>query len=318
MIIEAPVLFIIFNRPAHTQKTFEALRAAKPLKLYVAADGSRPHIAGETEKCEQTRKIIDSVDWDCEVKTLYRNTNVGVEIAVLSAINWFFEQEEMGIIFEDDCVPSPSFFIYAQILLNKYKSDERILFISGSNFVKVSDKIQASYYFSKFGSGWGWATWRRAWKEYKVNLIEEITDEEFKNTIRNVTFSDYDYNYFTWLLNYHRIGKEKNWDWRLTFYAWHNEKFIINPNINLISNIGYGEQATSSTGANKNRNKLAALPTYEINKFIFNDNIKIIPEIEKRIQNIYNPPLSFIQKVKNRIPASIKNKIKAVLKNLPI
>ena len=125
-----PVLFIIFNRPDPTFKVFEEIRKAKPLKLYIAADGPRNHKPGDKEKCEKTRQVINLIDWDCQIRTLLRENNLGCKIAPSSAITWFFENEEAGIILEDDCLPNQSFFLFCQELLYKYKDNNKIMHIS--------------------------------------------------------------------------------------------------------------------------------------------------------------------------------------------
>ena len=156
------VLFIIFNRPETTQRVFDAIRLAKPTRLYIAADGPRENKTGEKELCEQARKIAQNVDWDCEVKTLFQKENLGCGKAVSHAISWFFENEDMGIILEDDCLPHQSFFKYCEELLEKYKNNDRIGIISGNNFQKKRKIGSFSYYFSDIVNIWGWATWARS------------------------------------------------------------------------------------------------------------------------------------------------------------
>ena len=156
--LETPVLFLVFNRPDTTAQVFEAIRQAKPPRLYVASDGAREDKEGELEKVKQVREIVSQVDWNCEVKTLFRDKNLGCKIAVSSAIDWFFEQEEMGIILEDDCLPHPTFFRFCQELLERYRDDERIGMISGNNFQFGRKCTDYSYYFSMYSHIWGWAS----------------------------------------------------------------------------------------------------------------------------------------------------------------
>src|SRR5262249_20722231 len=158
-----PVLFLIFNRPNTTARVMEAIRTAGPGRLYVAADGPRDGNADEAKRCAEVRRIATQVDWPCEVQTLFRERNLGCRQAVSSAITWFFEQEQEGIILEDDCLPSPSFFPYCAELLARFRNDERIMCITGCNFQQDMKGYPYSYYFSKYHHVWGWATWRRAW-----------------------------------------------------------------------------------------------------------------------------------------------------------
>ena len=162
----APILFLIFNRPQLTARVFAAIREAQPSQLYVAADGPRSNRPGEADLCEQARRVINGVDWPCEVKTLYRQENLGCRQAVSSAITWFFDNVEAGVVLEDDCLPIESFFRFCSELLIRYRDDTRIGMISGNNhgFRIYDDSL--SYSFSKHGAIWGWASWRRAWRLY--------------------------------------------------------------------------------------------------------------------------------------------------------
>ena len=166
--LQTAVLFLVFNRPDTTAQVFEAIRQAKPPRLYVAADGPREGREGEVERVDKVREISMAVDWPCEVKTLFREKNLGCKYAVSSAITWFFEQEEQGIILEDDCLPSQSFFWFCEELLNEYMYDQRIWQICG--FSPLVNKIKESYYLSKYSPIWGWASWRRAWSAYDAEI----------------------------------------------------------------------------------------------------------------------------------------------------
>ncbi|MDD3083391.1 MAG: nucleotide-diphospho-sugar transferase, partial [Candidatus ainarchaeum sp.] len=171
MVINIPILFLIFNRLDTTKQVFEEIRKAKPKKVYVAADG--PRNIEEKKKTDAVRKyVLDNIDWKCNVKTLFRKNNLGCGKAVSQAITWFFKNEEMGIILEDDCLPSQSFFPFCEELLKKYKDNEKIMHISGFNPVSKNKYSEADYFFSYTASIWGWATWRRAWKKYDFNMID--------------------------------------------------------------------------------------------------------------------------------------------------
>lgn len=175
--MNCPVLFLIFNRPDTTRKVFAEIRRAKPARLYIAADGPRKERTTDIALCEQTRDIINEIDWPCQSYTLYRKENLGCKLAVSSAINWFFEREESGIILEDDCLPHPTFFKFCEIMLERYKDDTRVMHIGGSNFQEGMIRGDGDYYYSKWTPVWGWASWRRAWKNYDVNMVKWI---EFK------------------------------------------------------------------------------------------------------------------------------------------
>jgi hypothetical protein len=168
--METPIAFFIFNRPHLTQKVFDAIRQAQPKILLVVADGSRFDRADETELCAQTRAVIKQVDWDCQVLTNFSETNLGCKRRVSSGLNWVFETVEEAIILEDDCLPHPTFFPFCETLLDYYRHDSRIMNISGENFQFGRQRTQDSYYFSRYNHCWGWASWRRAWNNYDVEM----------------------------------------------------------------------------------------------------------------------------------------------------
>jgi hypothetical protein len=241
--MKTPVAFIIFNRPDTTARVFEAIRQAKPPLLLVIADGARTAKEGEAEKCAATRAIIDKVDWDCEVRTNYSDVNLGCKRRVSSGIDWIFEQVEEAIILEDDCLPHPSFFDYCDELLDKYRYDTRIMSISGDNFQFGRKRTSDSYYFSQYNHIWGWATWRRAWKHYDVNvqLWNTVRDGGWLNDILN------DRSVVkVWYKNFQDVhdGKVDTWDYQWVFACWVQSGLTILPNVNLITNIGFGVDAT--------------------------------------------------------------------------
>ena len=259
-IFQTPVLFVIFNRPETTRQVFAAIRNIKPPRLYIAADGPRAYVAGEAEKCAETRKIVDAVDWDCEVKTLFRDTNLNCGRGPSSAFTWFFENEPEGILLEDDCLPSESFFWYCQELLERYRDDTRIMHIGGNNFLKGWQHDQNySYYFSRNGHIWGWATWRRAWQhfDYQIKLFEKIKRKGFFNGF-----------FQTPLEKFHRMRKfnltaarRDNvdwWDYQWDFARFVNSGLSIVPHHNLVKNIGFGAGATHTRNGNSKRGGIEA------------------------------------------------------------
>lgn len=168
--LKTAVLFLIFNRPDTTTKVFEKIRLIKPQRLYIASDGPRAGYDGEIEKIKKTREIATQIDWPCKVKTLFRDKNLGCKKGVSQAISWFFENEEQGIILEDDCVPHLDFFAFCENLLDRYSKENQVSVITGSNFQNNKWRGDASYYFSKYNHCWGWATWRTSWKLNDVNI----------------------------------------------------------------------------------------------------------------------------------------------------
>lgn len=231
--LQTPVLFLVFNRPDPTRQVFEAIREAKPPRLYIAADGPRPDKPGEVLKVDEVRKIATAVDWPCEVRTLFRENNLGCKNAVSSAITWFFEHEEQGIILEDDCLPSQSFFPYCEAMLDRYKNDKKIWMINGFN-PRHPGESTSNAFFSQNPAVWGWASWKDRWELYDVNMRDWPMDKmKFINTVPNYVSSI--------LIN--SIENVKNgmidtWDYQLTYLVLKNEGLVVKPYANLITNIG--------------------------------------------------------------------------------
>ncbi|TGK14540.1 glycosyl transferase [Leptospira stimsonii] len=244
--MKAPVLLIAFNRPDFTSIVFETIRHYKPSKFYIAVDGPREKRTQEVADCERVRKVAERIDWACEVKTLYRNENLGCKLAVSSAIDWFFENEEMGIILEDDVVPDPSFFYFCEELLEYYKNDSRIGMISGDNFGFGHRRNQNSYYYSLYTHIWGWASWRRAWQGYDANMKDYT--EFFKNGWLNDLFPD-PIEFQFWKRNFDAVAYESfdTWDFQWVYHNLKNGRLNIMPAVNLIKNIGFGEGAAHTT-----------------------------------------------------------------------
>lgn len=242
-----PVVFIIFNRPDTTRQAFETIRAAKPRKLLVVADGPRENRPGEAEKCTATRAIVDEVDWDCDVQRNFSETNLGCRLRVSSGISWAFEVVDKAIILEDDCVPSMSFFPYCADVLDRYESDERVMMVSGNNFLFGHTTTADSYYFSRYPHVWGWATWRRAWAKYDLNMTEwpEIRGRKLFDQYFPKISERY---YWDSLFQYVYDGNIDTWDYQWVYSIWANSGLSVAPARNLVRNIGFHATATHTTG----------------------------------------------------------------------
>ena len=260
MSTRSPILFLVFNRPDTTRRVFEAIRTARPPRLYVAADGARVARAGEAERCEEVRRIAMAVDWPCELVTLLRPTNLGCKRAVSTAINWFFEHEAEGIILEDDCLPDPSFFPYVDDLLERYRSDERVMWISGDNFISSHWKPSTSYYFSHYPHIWGWATWRRAWEHYDVDMRQWNAGN--KDGFLQSRLPSLRRAREQWRKNFDQVssGGIDTWDYQWTYACWKAAGIGCLPDVNLISNIGFGSGATHTLSAESKHANLAVVP----------------------------------------------------------
>ena len=291
-----PILFIIFNRPDTAEKVFNEIKKIKPKKLFVSADGPRENKPGEKEKCLATRKIIDQVDWECEVYKKYSDVNLGCKLGVSSGIDWFFKNVEQGIILEDDCLPAQSFFKFCEELLEKYKNNEKIMMISGDNFQNNRRRGDDSYYFSKLSHIWGWATWRRAWEHYSVNM-EGYPKFKQDKKINAIWSKEYIRKY--WLDTFDQAYENKidTWDYQWAFSIWKMDGLCVIPNYNLISNIGFRDDATHTKSANKLANQ--KIQSMDIIKHPF----KI--EQNKKADNYYSKIFkkSLFKKILNKINA---------------
>lgn len=276
-----PILLLVFNRPELTRRTFSAIKAARPRKLYIAADGPRSGVDADQRNCMEVRAIVDQIDWPCQVRTLFREANQGCRNAVSSAIDWFFDDVEYGVILEDDCLPTGEFFSFCEALLEYYKEDRRIMQIAGVNLCEAEFREDESYTFSKYTPIWGWATWRRAWKHYDVNM-EQLAHFKRERSFKKA-FPGWEQRLSrSTLYELVRQGKIDTWDYQWNFAVVANEGISVIPVNSLVKNIGFGGGAThtkSALTAVKSRNskqrifplqhpkKIAVNREYDINYF---------------------------------------------------
>lgn len=263
--LDVPVLLIAFNRPDVTAVVFEAIRAAAPTRLYVAADGPRAG-RGEEERCAATRAIATSVDWDCTVQTLFQEANLGCRRGVQAALDWFFQHEEAGIVLEDDCLPDPTFFPFAAELLERFKDDNRVMMVSGHYYAGDAFEPTTSYTFSRHTHIWGWASWRRAWREYDAELagwpkrrasgwLEQVLGGDRAAVV-----------HWTDVFDRMHAGQIDTWDYAWTYSVWQAGGLSAQTTVNLVSNIGFGPEATHTADAGAWQSRLPTTPaTFPLN-----------------------------------------------------
>lgn len=315
--MKVPVLLLAFNRPEVTFKTFERIRAYQPTQFFIAVDGPRVDQPAEKELCAQVRSVVDRVDWPCEVKTLFRDKNLGVVQGVITGITWFFEQVESGVILEDDCVAEITFFDYCAELLARYASHTQIKHISGSQFKTENSKVPHSYYFSRIPACWGWATWRRAWAEFDFNLVKNTDEETHLRVLKSAVGNrDYHFNFWQNMFNYHREGRDNIWDYRWTYCIWYHNGIVISPAVNMISNIGFGADATTTKGKNELRNTIAALPTQALDTLVHPEKIEINERADRRTQRVYCPPLPFHRLIRHHIAKRLPSSVRSVFRSV--
>jgi hypothetical protein len=257
MSCSSPVIFLIFNRPELTAQVFEVVRQAQPEKLLVIADGPRNET--EVSLCQQTRAITERIDWDCVVLRNYADVNLGCRKRISSGLDWAFNQVNEAIILEDDCLPTPSFFYFCQNLLEYYRDDERIMHISGNNYLFNADDQRNSYMFSQYPHIWGWASWRRAWKHYDVS-ISNWPQMKDSGIMKNFFEDPYAQRYWTEIFDAIFNNKIDTWDYQWTYTCLLQNGLSILPTSNLISNLGFRKDSRLGTDSSP----WANLPTTDI------------------------------------------------------
>lgn len=273
--LTTPVAFIIFNRPNLTKKVFEEIRRAKPPRLYIIADG--PRTGQEWTKCLAARDVAENIDWNCQVFKNYSNFNLGCGKRTASGLDWVFSLENEAIIFDDDCLPHPTLFRFYQEMLNRYRTDDRIVSIGGNNYRNTRQRMDYSYHFSRFPHVWGWATWRRVWQkfyDYKMSLWPLVRESNLLKDIfcsieaRSLNGQDDlfilsgkdDVEYWRRKFDVVHSGQFNTWDYQFFLAAFLQNGLAVLPNVNLVSNIGFGEEASSTTTITE----LANVPTEPI------------------------------------------------------
>lgn len=304
---DIPILFIIFKRYDTSIKVFQKIRNIKPKKLYIAADAGRTK--EEEDKCFRTRSIVDNIDWDCDVKLLFQDKNLGCKYGPYTAINWFFQFEEEGIILEDDCLPNDSFFTYMKEMLHLYKNDNRIGMIAGHNPINI--ELPYSYIFSRFKGCWGWATWKRAWENIdieltKLNYIDEI--------IPLMVYDKKRENHWKHALKLISNNKVAAWDWPWYFSLAAQNQLCVFPHKNLVANIGFGDEGTHCLG----NPEMNTLTTYELD-FPLVPPKMVAPNLDfdYAFEKDLNMGITtFRKRIMGLIPQSIRYNIKMLLRKI--
>lgn len=241
---DIPILFVVFNRKETALRTFKSIRNAKPRKLYLACDGPRNTTEAEVV-ADIRRSIIAAIDWDCDVHTLFQKENLGCGPGVYTAIDWLFQNEEMGIVLEDDCIASPSFFPYAKEILERFKEDTRIGMVAGYTPVDVKN-YPYSYLYSRFKSCWGWATWRRAWENMNFDMTWRNTPYA-ESVMANSGYQGRDMEKWRFELKCIDRKHVSAWDWQWYFSLAAQNQLCVYPEVNLITNIGNDANATHTS-----------------------------------------------------------------------
>lgn len=270
--LDVSVIFLVFNRPAETARVFARIRAARPRRLFIVADGPRPGRAGEAEKCRQVRELVEQgIDWPCAIVRDYAEANLGSGRRVASGITAAFAQTDEAIILEDDCLPDPSFFPFCAELLARYRDDPRVGLIGGSHHQFESRPDGPSYYFCRYGNTWGWATWRRAWEKFDYEMkdwpawrdaggVERLFSEPAVRRFWRATWDE-------------SAGRRDVWDYQWVFCYLRHGLLGTLPRVALVENIGFGADATHTAGLGE------AGPPVESMRFPLQHPARIEPDL---------------------------------------
>ena len=311
---DIPILIICFNRYDSFKKLFSVIREHKPKVLYISIDGPRNNNSNDLEMVNKIKEKIKIIEWNCDIKKKYNLKNLGCKVAVTSAIDWFFKKNEMGIILEDDCLPNLDFFDFCYHALNKYKDVNNIMQISGNNFLFDNNLCKESYYVSAINDIWGWATWKRAWSNFDIEMKEYNYKKDYKKFI----------NYYKnkkvvrWMKIYFDNVKHVHhniWSTQWTYTMIKNNGFTIVPKVNLVKNIGFNKFGSTSDFESftlydqVNNDSLTVTnspnqpePNYDLDKIRF----KYIKKTD--------PNLFFYYRIKKLIPRFLINFLKFLLK----
>lgn len=254
------VALIIFRRPDSTKRVFEAIRKARPSRLFVISDGPRDHVDGESDLVSRARSITEGVDWECETTRLYSPVNLGCRMRIVSGIDALFRCVDQAIILEDDCVPDATFFPFAKELLATYSLNETIMSIGGHLWHRPDAFAPASYWLSRYPTVWGWATWSRAWFRYGEAMAAWRTLRESDWIEQRMGGQGLQAQFWR-----QRLDDEMNgaatWDYTWVLAHWLNDALAIRPTTNLVANVGFGPESTHTRDSN---HPAAARPAHPI------------------------------------------------------
>lgn len=246
-----PILLITFNRPDHVRQVLTEIRKQQPMQLFVCQDGAREGNQLDAERVQEVRKVVNElVDWPCELHTLYQEKNLGCGPGPAAGISWFFEHVEMGIVMEDDCVPSSTLLLFFEELLFKYQEDNSIALITGTNVLKRWKSNKGDYFMSKTGgmTMGSWASWKRSWNLFEADLYS-WGEAESRNKLKNF-IGNREYNVYAPILDdIYRNSSKDIWDFQWAYSRWVNEKYCLVSTMNQMSNIGFCKESTHTANS---------------------------------------------------------------------
>ena len=251
MALKAPILLITFNRPEHTRRVLTEILKQGPQALYVCQDGARDGNENDRIKCQEVKTVINELTSayaathpNFTLSTLHLPHNYGCGPGPQAGITWFFENEEQGIIMEDDCLPHPDFFGYCEELLDRYKDNPHVQFIS-TTLYHNRWKCEGSYGFSHYMVTGAWAAWRSTWQGFDLDLLD-VNAWQFRKQVMKLTKNRAEANWWYFKVKEIQADKKKKsyWDYQMQIHLFRNNALTIHPKVNLISNIGFDAEGT--------------------------------------------------------------------------
>lgn len=299
--MNTPVAFLIFNRPEVTARVFRAIAQARPRTLLVVADG--PRNDDDAEKCKATRAVIEGVDWPCDVRTNFAEKNLGLRARVGGGLGWVFSEVEEAIVLEDDCLPDPSFFPFCEELLARHREDERVFLITGTNPCAAQSPRDCSYHFSRYGSIWGWASWRRAWRHFD-DTMSGWPEFKAREMLRGIFHDPDEIEYWTNTFERMRARGGNSWAFQWFFTRLSQSGLSAVSNVNLVSNIGFGADATNT----KNAEAIGNLATQQLGELRHPPFVVPQYDVDEHLfQTAFAPQMprkTFVQKLKRSLAAA--------------
>jgi len=307
MNFKTPILVILFNRSNNAEQLFESIKKLKPNKIYINIDGPRINNHNDITEVEKCKDIFSKIDWDCIIEKQYHKENLGCKNSVISALNWIFEKEEKAIILEDDCIPCLSFFHFCNDMLIKYEDDKRVMQISGSNFININNSDNC--YFSSINDIWGWATWKRAWLMYDLQMKDHQKLIE-QNIIFNYTKNNKIANWLKIYIEDALMPGSTTWSTQWTYAMIKNNGLTIVPPKNLVENIGFTGPSThgqSKSWKHYSSFKANTINNYKCPEFIY-PNL-FLDKLRYKLIRKTDPNLFLISKLKRFVKNILIKKI---------
>lgn len=257
--MRSPVIYIFFNRPEVTRRTFAALREQRPPRLYLIADGPRPGHSSDAVRCTETRALVERMlDWDCEVTRDYSSINLGCGRRIATGLTAAFALLGEAIVLEDDIMPHPDFFAFCDEQLAAHRDDPHIHAISGFQPLGRFAPSAGPVVPSTFTGIWGWASWQRAWADYRFDLVDDWKNELIRQGVRDYLRNDL--NFVTHSRNFDELTENKvdTWDFQWSFALFAHRRVTLVSSVNLIENLGFGTDATHTVHTEPYLGELAA------------------------------------------------------------